>query len=262
MHFQKDPIVAQLGKLASSGRTGALRVAGDLGGVIYLRQGDVVYAESPRTPGPARRLGQSPAPRGHGGVTPLSGRTAQPQTRRHDGAAAAADPSPALLSPLERAWAVRESTVDAALELLSGRSRSSRFRASEASPVADAGSMSVEALLAEVSRRQQVIAQLSGLLTADTAVVRNPRIKARSVRVSALQWGLLSCVRDRSTSRSLAWELGQGVFSTTIEVFRLVTLQLLSVVDAPARPVSAGPGESPGHRRVTLSFIRALTGER
>lgn len=231
VYFQKDPIVTQLEKLAGAGRTGVLRVPGSPGGAIYLRRGEVAHAESPRTPGPGGWLREQQAGN-----------------------------APVIPSPLVRAWAAREATIDAVMELLSGGSRSSRFGASEASPVHDAGSISVEALLAEVARRQRIVTQLSAFLTADTAVTRNPRMKARAVQVSALQWGLLSRVGDRSTPRSLAWEAGHSVFSATIEVFRLAVLQLLSVIDAPGRRLPEGPGDTPGHKRPAISFTRAVIG--
>lgn len=60
--IRESPISIRLGKLAGSGATGALRVPGDLGGAIYLRQGEVVYATSKRTPGLAALL----ATPGHG----------------------------------------------------------------------------------------------------------------------------------------------------------------------------------------------------
>lgn len=49
-YFHREPIAVRLGKLADSGRSGVLRVSGDCGGVIYLSEGEVLYAESQRTP--------------------------------------------------------------------------------------------------------------------------------------------------------------------------------------------------------------------
>jgi len=62
-------------------------------------------------------------------------------------------------------------------------------------------------------------------------------------RVSAVQWALLIRVRHGSTPRDLAWDLSRSVFGTTIEAYRLLARQLLSVAgprpDGPeARPVN------------------------
>ena len=230
MSARRDPVVARLGKLADSGGTGVLRVAGDLGGAIYLNQGDVVFAESQGTPGLARRF-------------------------------PAVDASQATtFSSFERTLAVREAIIDAALELLPGRPRYSRFRATGPPGAGDRDGMTVAALLAEVTRRQAIVEQLSTLLTADTAIVRNPHISTRAVHVSAPQWAVLIRVGDQSTPRTLAFDLGRSVFSTTIEVFRLLVLRLLSVSDAPVQPASQVADGAPDRMRLAVSFIRAVTG--
>ena len=51
--------------------------------------------------------------------------------------------------------------------------------------------ISLDALLAEVARRQRVLGQLSVVLSADTALARNPHIRPDTIRVSAVQWALL-----------------------------------------------------------------------
>ena len=38
----RSPVAIRLGKLAEAGRTGALRLSGDSGGVIYVSEGDIV----------------------------------------------------------------------------------------------------------------------------------------------------------------------------------------------------------------------------
>ena len=96
--------------------------------------------------------------------------------------------------------AITEPTVDAALELLSAKSRYARFRPSEVPDTGLASDISLEALLAEVARRQRVLKQLSTVLTADTALARNPHIHPESIRVTALQWSLLIRVRHGITS--------------------------------------------------------------
>ena len=228
----RNPVGIRLGKLADSGRTGRLHLSGESGGVIHLSEGDVVYADSRRTPDLATRLAQAAV---------FSGRN--------------------LVSSLERSWLLREATVDAALELLSAKARHVRFRFSEEEPgYSDVDGMPVAALITEVSRRHEVMQQLSASLTPDTAVARDPGPRSHAIHVSDIQWAILIRAGNPVTPRGLALQLGQSVFSTTIEVFRMVTLDLLSVVDAPARPADQ---ESEFNRnKPVIFFMRALADER
>jgi hypothetical protein len=226
----RNPAAIELGRLADSGRTGRLHLSGESGGVIHLSEGDVVYADSRRTPDLATRLAQATVGRD-------------------------------LISPLERNWLLREAIVDAALELLSARARHLKFRPSGDEPaVSDMGGMPVAALINEVSRRREVMQQLSVLLIPDTAVARDPGPRSRAIHVSDIQWAILIRAGNPVTPRGLAMQLGQSVFGTTIEVFRMVTLDLLKVVDAPARPADQ-EGQFNRNRPV-ISFIQALAGER
>ena len=144
--------------------------------------------------------------------------------------------------------------------MLSVQSRPAKFRAKfRPSRVPDTGpasDISLDALLAEVARRQRVLGQLSVVLTADTALARSPHIRPDAIGVSALQWALLIRVRHGSTPRDLAWDLSRSVFGTTVEAYRLLARQLLSV--AGPRPDSAG--EAPG--LAAMSFVRAVSVEK
>lgn len=257
MYFHREPIAVRLGRLADAGRTGVLRVSGDFGGAVYFAEGEVVYAESKRTPGrPAR-----PARLPDRDESARFVASAASGTDRRGGPAAAAVSGPGALGALERECAVREATVDAVLELLTSESRNpprQRFREGEAPDVGAAPGISVAALLAEVERRRKVMGQLATILTADTTVVRNPRFGSPGLQVTAQQWALLIRMGDRSTPRRLALESGHSVFGTTIEVFRLVVLRLLSVADVPSPPVTATQDEQPDPRRNTVSFLRAV----
>jgi len=223
----RNPVAVRLGKLAGSGWTGVVYLSGECGGVIRLIGGDVVSADSRGTPGLAARLAKA-------------------------GVSAGLDGG----SSLERGWLSREATVDAALELLSARTRA-RFRASgdEPGPGGRDG-LPVPVLMAEVGRRYAVVRQMAALVTADTAVARNPGPLSRAIHVSGFQWAILIRAGGPATPRSLALELGQSVFSTTIEVFRMVTLNLLSAAGAPAVP--AGRAGEFNRGRPAISFIRAL----
>ncbi|ACY95877.1 MULTISPECIES: hypothetical protein [Thermomonospora] len=238
-YFHREPIAVRLGKLADSGRSGVLRVSGDCGGVIYLSEGEVLYAESQRTPALAAWPVIPPDSTGRG----------------------ASWAEPGAPGSLEWEYSVREATMDAALELIAGSGRNPpkhRFRESGTLRIEGTNGIPVPALLAEVERRRRVLEQLSALLTPDTVVVRNPRFDPPALQVSAAQWTLLRHMGDRATPRELALELGCSVFGTTIEVFRLVVLRLLAVAGVPAPPVPAGGSAWPDPRRSTVSFLRAV----
>ncbi len=221
----RSPVAIRLGKLAEAGRTGTLYLSGDSGGVIHLSGGDVIAADSRRTPGLAARIGP--------------------------------DADQETVSWFDRSWIAREATVDAVMELMSARPRHVRFRGpeEEPSPIGAYG-IPVAALITEVSRRHQLMRQMADVLTPDTTVARNPRLKSPATGVSDGQWAILMQLSRPATPRGLALELGQSVFGTTIEVFRMVIMDLLSVANAPAR--LAAPARD--GRRPALSFVRALAG--
>ncbi len=231
-----DQVTGRLRKLAAARSTGTLPFSGRSDGVVYFRDGKVAYAESNRTPGPAP----------------------------HTYPESAEDLPP--LSRITAILAITEPTVDAALELLSAQSRYARFRPSKVPDTGLNSDISVEALLAEVTRRQRVLQQLSTVLTADTALARNPHIRPESIRVSALQWSLLIRVRHGTTPRDLAWDLSRSVFGTTAEAYRLLIRRLLSVAGDPAGPVDpvgpAGHGAWSGTSLTAMSFVRAASVEK
>lgn len=259
-------VAARLRKLAAANSTGTLPVTGAGDGAIYFRDGTVVLARSTRTPGPLVSAGTGSPPTSSAPADAASGGT--PFTR------------------LASALAVAEPTVDAMVELLSSESRFGKFRVtktpvraaepnvaepsaagpsaaepsaagpSAARPSAAVPGIGVEDLLAEVARRQRILHQLAPVVTADTVVARNPFLHAPDIGVLAPQWALLIRVRDGSTPRSLAWDLGRSVFGTTLEVYRLLALRLLS----PAGHRAHGDGqEPPRYGPATMSFVRAVS---
>jgi hypothetical protein len=228
-------VAARLRKLAAAGSTGTLPFSGAGDGAIYFRDGAVVLAKSTRTPSPSASAG--------GGEGAAAG---QP---------AAADAAGTPFTRLITALAVAEPTVDATVELVSSESRFTKFRSAKA-PVSAAGpGIDVEDLLAEVARRQHILRQLAPVVTADTVVARNPYLSAPDISVLAPQWALLIRVREGSTPRALAWELGRSVFGTTLEVYRLLALRLLS----SAAHRTHHNGQEPRYGPATMSFVRAVS---
>ncbi len=246
-------MATRLRKLAGTGSTGVLPVSGPGEGAIFFHEGQVIYAESSRTPMPAPRRAQLPAPRQVAlGLMPE--KAAEPASGQYHGSGELALLRPS--SKLANLLALTEPSIDALTDLLSNESRFGKFRPAVGPPVDRIRRMPVELLLVEVDRRRTVLRQLAPVVTPDTTVVREPRLDSppnelSAVQVSALQWGLLLRAGDRVTPRGLGLQLGRSVFGTTIEVFRLVTLGLLAV---PGRPPASAGGPT-----AILSFSRAVS---
>jgi hypothetical protein len=223
----KSPVALRLGKLAEAARTGSLDLSGDSGGVIYVSEGDIVAADSRRTPSLAAR------------------------TRKEEAGS------------FEWTWLATEATVDAAMDLMSVRPRHVRFTEPE-----DTGPgipaiprMPLATLMAEVTRRHRLLEQIAAVLTPDVAVARNLRLRSRAVHVSDSQWAILMQLGQPGTPRELALELGQSVFGTTIEVYQMVVMDLVSVAGATGRPAEpAGDASRICASRIwpALSHIRAV----
>jgi hypothetical protein len=237
-------IAARLRRLAGTGRTGMLPFTGHTEGAIYFSNGAVVFAESAGTPAPHRAAGAQSRAGGAG---------------RADGPRWAGAPGWAGGPSGSSALAAGEPIADAALDLVESKSSPSRFRSAKVPAAGPAGGYSVESLLTEVARRQNILEQLAGIVRADTTVVRSPRLLSRSVQVSAFQWAMLVRVADGSTARALAWELRRSVFGMTVEVYRLMALRLLAAAAHPAGPGARPARELPERGVLTMSFIRAVS---
>jgi len=245
-------IAARLRKLAAAESTGMLPVSGRGDGAIFFRRGQVVYAESSRTPSPDKR------------TVGLAALGLVPEDDAREAAVGAPTAGAQLLPlpslrQLTSMLALTEPTIDAITELLSNESRYAKFRQSDLPPVAQMGPIPVEMALAEVERRRQVLRQLAPIVAADTPVVRDAARESPSFQVSAPQWALLIRVGDGTTPRALAMSLGQSVFGTMIEIYRLLALGLLAV---PGHPSALGGGlDGPGGGRrpgAVMSFMRAV----
>jgi hypothetical protein len=238
-------IEARLRKLAATGSTGMLPMSGHGDGAIFFRGGQVVYAESSRTPTPVRRAA---------GLAAL-GLVAADASPASKGAELVAAGS---LGRLVGMLALTEPTIDAITELLSSESRYAKFRPSDFPPAGQLSPLPIETVLHEVERRRRVLRQLAPVVTADSPVVRFAPRDRPSFQVSASQWALLVRTAAGSTPRTLAIALGRSVFGTTIEVYRLLALGML-VVPQHAAAITTGPW--PGRRRPAeaMSFMRALS---
>jgi hypothetical protein len=238
-------IAARLRKLAADGCTGILPISGHGDGAIFFRGGQVVYAESSRTPGPPRRdVGLAAL-----GLVPTE------VSARPNGHTSGLEP--AGVPPLDRLaglLALTEPTIDAVTELVCSESRYAKFRPSDLPPVPLVSPLSMETVLVEVERRHQVLRQLAPVVTADTPIARHAPRDSPRFQVSAPQWALLVRAGDGTTPRTLAMALRRSVFGTTIEVCRLLALGLLAVPGHPPELVAGRPRAAE-----VMSFMRAVT---
>lgn len=243
-------IAVRLRKLAVEASTGMLPMSGHGDGAIFFRGGHVVYAESSRTP-----LSSLRAP---GLGAPALTREA-PREPRKDHASTGELVPVRSVSRLAGMLALTEPTIDAVTELLSSESRYAKFRAGDDPPVAHVRAIPVDTLLTEVQRRREVLRQLTAVITPDTRIALEPSLDSPAAQVSAAQWSLLVHVGDGTTPRDLAMAAGHSVFSTTVEVYRLLALGLLTV---PGRPPEPGDEAGTGWPSTVMSFMSAVSGER
>jgi hypothetical protein len=268
-------VTARLRKLASAGSTGTLPFVGGGEGAIYFLDGTVVGAESARPPG-------------------LRAQSATAAGSQGDQAAADRHIAPLPAAGLVEALRTLEPVVDAVLDLLTSPSGCSKFQSTRgkagpdslarpdaalpadatlpvnatlhvdtAPPVDTALSVDtalpVDALLSELTRRRRLLDQMSEVVTADTVVTRAAQLDSPRIQVSALQWALLTRVRAGVTPRAFAFELGHGVFGTTVEVYRLVAMRLLSPAGQPGPAEQTAPRDAIERGLTPLSFIRAVS---
>jgi hypothetical protein len=263
-------LATRLDKIAEAGSTGVLPFAGDCDGALYFQDGEIIYAESARTPGPAGGP-PVPLPGVASAVAPSAARSA-PSGRAAQRASSAARTAgrgrPAELAGpaavLAALLAAGEPTVDAALQLWTSQAQPGRFRSGRPSGAAPVFSLTVPSLLAEIARREELLSQLAATVTCDTSVMRNPQLTAPRVRVTGPQWALLIRVGHASTPRDLAWACQRSVFSTTIEVYRLLALRVLlpaALAQEEDPPVSRGPAAA-ARRPAGVSLIQAAVQEK
>jgi hypothetical protein len=247
-------IAARLRKLAGEASTGMLPMSGHGDGAIFFRGGHVVYARSSRTPLSSLLASGLLA---SGEAAPASAPT-PPEARKEHASTGELVPARSV-SRLAGMLALTEPTIDAVTELLSSESRYAKFRVGDDPPVAHVRAIPVDTLLTEVQRRREVLRQLTAVITPDTRIVLEPSLGSPAAQVSAAQWALLVHVGDGTTARNLAMAAGSSVFSTTVEVYRLLALGLLTV---PGRPPEPGDETGTGWPSTVMSFMSAVPGER
>jgi hypothetical protein len=104
-------------------------------------------------------------------------------------------------------------------------------------------------VVAEVARRIAILEQLRAAVAPETLLTRASRLPQQKVRLSAAQWDLIRTTDGATSVCRMAWLLGRGVFTTTLEAYALIRLGILTTTDSPALAI-----------RTELSFRDGLRG--
>ncbi|MGW0883584.1 MarR family transcriptional regulator [Streptomyces sp. NPDC002671] len=215
-----------LTECARNAVTGALRVSGRPGGSFHLRDGLVVAVESPGAPGPEALLLRS------GRVSPEqwdallrepgAGRWPEAGLVAHGYAGAAQLRVVRLMALQDAVFAVVAGRVEG-VELLAERT---------GPPAAVAGETPLR-LLQEARRKLTALAVLPcPVLPERERPVPAPGTAPDDERLPPIRRELLTRVNGRRTARDVAFLTGRGVYTTTVELARMLADGLLTCADA------------------------------
>ncbi|MFF7673718.1 MarR family transcriptional regulator [Actinacidiphila glaucinigra] len=226
--------------------TGVLRVQGSPGGAFHLLDGAVVAVESPGAPGVGTLLVRS-------------GRIdADEWNAAHDAAATGLLPGAAIaaggrLGTAEFQVLHMMAVQDAVFAVLAGRLDNCAFDPDApgarpaALPQGLAPGVEPEELLVEAGRRLAALASLPRRVSPDrdrvTAV--GPPAWADEP-LAPLRREILGCANGRRSPRDIAFLIGRGVYTITVEVARMCAEGLVETVPAPPAPAPARAQPPPG----------------
>jgi len=247
-----------LSQCAGDGWSGALRVAGEPGGLVHFAAGGIVDIETPGAPGPdvvLLRSGQIPEAGWEAAFTSAapSGQLFPELVRRR------------LIGAARLEAVLRTALADAMFVLAIGRVEECHREEPTARPLLwlEPGA-EPEWLLAETSRRLKVLASLGSQIVHDRDRVTAGRWPlAPRLPLSEGQYDILALANGRRTARDMAFALGRGVYALTLELSQMHEFGLLTVgsrrnetpagnawpdgslvqlrdAQTPARPASAG----------------------
>ncbi|MFF4502111.1 MarR family transcriptional regulator [Streptomyces sp. NPDC001401] len=229
-----DLLARALAACGREGWTGALRVFGAPGGILHLRGGLVVAAESPGAPGPETLLLRSGRVNGEqwAGLVREAGGARWPAAGLiAHGYAGAAQLRVVCVMALQ----------DAAFAILAGRVDGCEPAENAVEPPAPVAVGEPPArLLEDAARKLAALAALPHPVHPDR---ERPVPAAQfNVPLTALQRALLDHADGRRTARDLAFRTGRGVYTVTVEVARMLGEGLLECPAEPAPiPVRAPP---------------------
>jgi hypothetical protein len=216
-----------LTQVAGERQTGALVVdghpGGDPGGVVYLVDGAVIYAESPAAPGVGELLTASGR---------LAGRTWQAAL---DAGTPAARVGQLLLdqghlTQGELELCVLGALYDAAYFALAPAGAPTEFRAGVTHWLGTVVRVEAAAVNRESRRRTRLLDEIFPHPEIDTAPVAPvPRPPRERVTLTALQWELLVHSDGQRTPADLAQLLGRAGYATVQELRKLAALGLIEL---------------------------------
>jgi hypothetical protein len=212
-----------LTQAAGERRTGTLVVGGHPGGMVYLVEGAVVYAESPAAPGVGELLTASGR---------LAGRTWQAAL---DAGTAGARVGRLLLdqghiTQGELELCVLGAIHDAAYFALSPASAPVEFRADATHWLGPVIRVDPAAVNREARRRARLLEEIHPHPRFDTAPVSPvPRPPVERVALTAAQWELLVHADGQRTAADLAQLLGRAGFATILQLRKLAAQGLIEL---------------------------------
>jgi hypothetical protein len=217
--------------------TGAIRIAGEPGGTVYLADGAVAAIDTPGAPGPEVLLLRS-------GRVPEAGWSAAFAATAASGEVGAELVRRELIGAGELEALLKMALADAMFVLAAGELADYEVDKAAADcllpldPAADPAW-----LLAEASRRLAVLASLPAPIEHD----RDRWASARGGTPAGLVLGsgqetVLAVANGRRTARDMAFVLGRGVYAVTLQLARMHADGLL--VPAARRVVPAPPSDS------------------
>ncbi|MEU1541922.1 MarR family transcriptional regulator [Actinacidiphila glaucinigra] len=225
--------------------TGVLHVQGSPGGAFHLLDGAVVAVESPGAPGVGTLLVRS-------------GRIdADEWNAAHDAAATGLLPGAAIaaggrLGTAEFQVLHMMAVQDAVFAVLAGRLDNCAFdpdapgARQAALPQGLAPGVEPEELLVEAGRRLAALASLPRRVSPDrdrvTAV--GPPAWADEP-LAPVRREILGCANGRRSPRDIAFLIGRGVYTITVEIARMCAEGLVETVPAPRAPAQPPPVADP-----------------
>jgi hypothetical protein len=236
------PLFEALLDCAARRVSGVLRVTGDPGGAIHLAEGGVAAIETPGAPSPEVLLLRS-------GRIPEPGWAAAFTAAAPDGDLAGELIKRDLVGAGELEVLLRTALADAMFVLACGQVTGCELDQPSGDcllPLMPPGG--VGWLLAEASRRIQVLGSLPSFITHDRDRVAPASRRPAGTLLGGGQDQVLALANGRRTPRDIAFAAGRGVFSVTLQVARMHASGVLVIESRrPVSPAVPGAGQaSPG----------------
>ncbi|MFF3560649.1 MarR family transcriptional regulator [Streptomyces sp. NPDC002574] len=220
--------------------SGVLRVQGSPGGAFHLLDGAVVAVESPGSPGVGTLLLRS-------------GRIDEAEWgAAHDAAATGAWPGVAFagagrLGNAEFQVIHMMAAQDAVFAVLAGRLENCVLDPARPDDPVPALAPAVgrgvepEELLVEAGRRIAALASLPRPVSPDRDRVVALVGPGDEETLPATRRDILECANGRRSPRDIAFHLGRGVYTVTVEISRMLAEGLVETVSAPVAPSVPAP---------------------